>query len=156
MLSRVRDQRPSHNNSAWITSSVAVSRAKLLYYRAFAYLYGIAGGFFASRVMVNSNWTRGHVAALWKRSPPPTVVFPPCDTTELEVKPPALQYTLLSNTDSHHFLIGIASAINNFGSCNTPAQMVRNAMSGFDPVDRLSFLALNCLNISVLSRYAPP
>eukprot|EP00903_Cladosiphon_okamuranus_P009804 g9320.t2 len=51
MLSRVRDQRPSHNNSAWISSSVAVSRAKLLYYRAFAYLYGIAGGFFASRVM---------------------------------------------------------------------------------------------------------
>ena len=86
MLSRVRDQRPSHNNSAWITSSLAVSRAKLLYYNAFAYLYGIAGGFFASRVMVNSTWTRGHIAALWKRSPPPTVVFPPCDTSELEVK----------------------------------------------------------------------
>eukprot|EP00903_Cladosiphon_okamuranus_P009803 g9320.t1 len=87
MLSRVRDQRPSHNNSAWISSSVAVSRAKLLYYRAFAYLYGIAGGFFASRVMVNSSWTRGHIAALWKRSPPPTVVFPPCDTSELENLP---------------------------------------------------------------------
>lgn len=84
MLSRVRDQRPSHNNSAWISSSVAVSRAKLLYYRVFAFMYGIAGGF-ASRVMVNSSWTKGHIVALWKRSPPPTVVFPPCDTSELEV-----------------------------------------------------------------------
>ncbi|CAM9401318.1 unnamed protein product [Scytosiphon promiscuus] len=86
MLSRVRDQRPSHNNRTWITSSVAVSRAKVLYYRAFAFMYGIAG-FFAERVMVNSSWTRGHIAALWKRSPPPTVVFPPCDTSELESLP---------------------------------------------------------------------
>lgn len=85
MLSRVRDQRPSHNNSSWITSSVTVSQAKLLYYRAFARLYGIAGGCFASRVMVNSSWTRGHIAALWKPTPRPTVVFPPCDTSELEV-----------------------------------------------------------------------
>lgn len=83
MLSRVRDQRPSHNNSSWISSSVAVSRAKLLYYRLFAMLYGIVGGF-ASRVMVNSNWTRRHVASLWKRCSP-AVVFPPCDTSELEV-----------------------------------------------------------------------
>lgn len=83
MLSRVRDQRPSHNNSSWISSSVAVSRAKLLYYRLFAMLYGIVGGF-ASTVMVNSNWTRQHVASMWKRSSP-TVVFPPCDTSELEV-----------------------------------------------------------------------
>lgn len=98
----MRDQRPSHNNSAWITSSVAVSRAKLLYYRAFACLYGIAGGFFASRVMVNSTWTRGHIAALWRRSPPPTVVFPPCDTSELEVKQQTavkLPYACVSPTD---------------------------------------------------------
>ncbi|CAN0343896.1 unnamed protein product [Ectocarpus fasciculatus] len=87
MLSRVRDRRPSHNNSAWIASSVAVSWAKLLYYRAFACMYGVAGGFFASRVMVNSSWTRGHIAALWRRSRPPTVVFPPCDTSELETLP---------------------------------------------------------------------
>ncbi|CAN0144663.1 unnamed protein product, partial [Hapterophycus canaliculatus] len=86
MLARVRDQRPSHNNSAWITSSVAVSRAKVLYYRAFAFVYGIAG-FFAARVMVNSSWTRGHIAALWRRSHPPTVVYPPCDTSELESLP---------------------------------------------------------------------
>lgn len=84
MLSRVRDQRPSHNNSSWISSSVAVSRAKLLYYRLFAMLYGIVGGF-ASKVMVNSNWTRRHVASLWKRCSP-AVVFPPCDTSELEVR----------------------------------------------------------------------
>lgn len=100
MLSRVRDQRPSHNNSAWITSSVAVSRVKLMYYRAFARLYGVVGGY-SSRVMVNSTWTRGHIAALWKRSPPPTVVFPPCDTSELEVKQPMLQgLALPSLTDS--------------------------------------------------------
>lgn len=83
MLSRVRDQRPSHNNSSWISSSVAVSRVKLLYYRVFAALYGGVGGF-ASTVMVNSSWTKGHVAALWKLSSP-TIVYPPCDTSELEV-----------------------------------------------------------------------
>ncbi|CAB1114366.1 GT4 [Ectocarpus sp. CCAP 1310/34] len=87
MLSRVRDRRPSHNNSAWIASSVAVSWGKLLYYRAFACMYGVAGGFFASRVLVNSSWTKGHIAALWRHSRPPTIVFPPCDTSELENLP---------------------------------------------------------------------
>ncbi|CAN0465381.1 unnamed protein product, partial [Laminaria digitata] len=85
MLSRVRDQRPSHNNGSWISSSTGVSRAKLVYYHAFAFLYGVAGGF-ASNVMVNSSWTKRHIAALWKRSSP-AVVFPPCDTSELEVTP---------------------------------------------------------------------
>lgn len=83
MLSRVRSQRPSYNNRSWISSRVAVSRAKVLYYRAFAVLYGIAGSF-ASVVMVNSSWTRKHIAAVWRLSSP-TVVFPPCDTAELEV-----------------------------------------------------------------------
>lgn len=83
MLSRVRDQRPSHNNSSWITSSVSVSRAKLLYYKAFASMYGFMGDF-SETVMVNSSWTRGHIAALWRRSSP-SIVYPPCDTSELEV-----------------------------------------------------------------------
>eukprot|EP00904_Undaria_pinnatifida_P014133 jgi/Undpi1/9850/HiC_scaffold_28.g12304.m1 len=85
MLSRVRDQRPSHNNSSWISSSVGVSRAKLLYYHTFAFLYGVVGGF-ASNVMVNSSWTKRHISALWGRSSP-AVVFPPCDTSELESLP---------------------------------------------------------------------
>lgn len=71
---------------------MGVSRAKLLYYHAFAFLYGMVGGF-ASNVMVNSSWTKGHIAALWKRSSP-AVVFPPCDTSELEVRAPVRSKSL--------------------------------------------------------------
>lgn len=83
MLSLVREQRPSYNNGAWISSSIAVSRLKLAYYQAFALFYGLVGSL-ASVVMVNSSWTRRHIDALWKLSSP-AVVFPPCDTSELEV-----------------------------------------------------------------------
>lgn len=79
----MREQRPSYNNGSWISSSVAVSRVKLVYYQAFALFYGLVGSL-ASVVMVNSSWTRRHIEALWKLSSP-VVVFPPCDTSELEV-----------------------------------------------------------------------
>ncbi|CAM9442817.1 unnamed protein product [Choristocarpus tenellus] len=82
MLCQVHERRPAYNNRDWISSRRVVSRAKIIYYHAFALLYGLAGTF-ASVVMVNSNWTRRHIETMWWFSSP-VVVFPPCDTSELE------------------------------------------------------------------------
>jgi alpha-1,2-mannosyltransferase len=38
---------------------------KMLYYRAFAWLYGFMGGG-AHAVMVNSSWTEAHIRSLWR------------------------------------------------------------------------------------------
>lgn len=61
-----------------------VSNVKLIYYRLFAMLYSIVGRY-ATVVMVNSSWTRDHIQQLWKGQA--HVVFPPCDTEELEKLP---------------------------------------------------------------------
>ncbi|CAM9941410.1 unnamed protein product, partial [Discosporangium mesarthrocarpum] len=91
MLSRVRDRRPAYNNRGWISSRLAVSNVKLAYYHAFAFLYGLTGSF-ADVVMVNSNWTRRHIEMMWCwrwgwSCSALAVVFPPCDTSELESLP---------------------------------------------------------------------
>ena len=106
MLQRVRDQRPSYNNSGRIASSVAVSSTKLLYYTWFAAAYSWAGSF-ADSVMVNSSWTSQHIAQLWDmgtqeikagqgaeadagsatRRRRLALVFPPCNTKELSSLP---------------------------------------------------------------------
>ena len=79
MLSVVRERRPTYNNAGGVTSSWAKTYAKLAYYHAFAFLYGLVGRC-AAVVMVNSTWTRNHVAAIWggRRV---SVVYPPCDTS---------------------------------------------------------------------------
>ena len=99
MLQKVREQRPSYNNSGHIASSVAVSSVKLLYYQCFAALYSFVGSF-ADSVVVNSSWTLGHIAELWRLAPsvgpsdydnkPPTpakrrlvLIYPPCNTAAL-------------------------------------------------------------------------
>jgi alpha-1,2-mannosyltransferase len=93
MLNRVRDQRPAHNNASAITSSVTVSSLKLLYYRLFARCYSLVGSF-ADRVVVNSSWTRGHIAELWgfeekkqacsiDKASRLHLIYPPCNTTNL-------------------------------------------------------------------------
>eukprot|EP01034_Spumella_vulgaris_P021323 gene21323-27353_t len=64
MLNKVREQRPAHNNASAITSSVTVSSLKLLYYQLFARCYSLVGSC-ADQVVVNSSWTRGHIAELW-------------------------------------------------------------------------------------------
>lgn len=100
MLSRVRRRDATYNNSAAISASATVSFLKLLYYVAFAGLYGWLGGF-ANVAMVNSSWTGGHVETIWwgaqRRRPP--VVWPPCDVTKfstLPLKRPLTQHCLVS------------------------------------------------------------
>jgi alpha-1,2-mannosyltransferase len=96
MLQRVHDARPTYNNNTSITSSTTLTSVKLQYYRAFAWLYSLVGTC-ADVVMVNSNWTKGHIDQLWSSphslgqpaSAPSgaLVVFPPCNTTQLQQAP---------------------------------------------------------------------
>ena len=79
MLDRVTKRTLAHNNASFISRSPTLSYGKWLYYKLFAFLYGMAGR--TSHVtMVNSTWTHGHIASLWKR--PAFVCYPPCDTAE--------------------------------------------------------------------------
>lgn len=77
MLSKVSDRRATYNNASFIARSRVLSYLKLLYYKLFAYVYGLAGSC-ADVVMVNSSWTLGHIRALWGKDV--STVFPPCDT----------------------------------------------------------------------------
>ncbi len=64
-MAQVIARRPSHNNSAVISNSAALSFAKSSYYRLFARLYGWTGRW-SSLTMVNSKWTRDHINSIWK------------------------------------------------------------------------------------------
>lgn len=95
MLQRVRDQRPQYNNDARISSSATISYFKLIYYRAFAFLYSLAGSC-AEVAFVNSSWTEGHISGLWGTSkakgtgpytPRLVKVFPPCNIEEFSQIP---------------------------------------------------------------------
>jgi hypothetical protein len=88
MLARVGRRDCTYNNARAISSSVPRTLAKLLYYRAFACVYGFVG-MFPDVVMVNSTWTHGHIARLWWRrwQLSAEVVHPPCDVSELEAIP---------------------------------------------------------------------
>ncbi|KAI2505068.1 ALG11 mannosyltransferase N-terminus [Fragilaria crotonensis] len=84
MLAMVWDRRPSYNNDTTVTNSPITTYVKLVYYFVFAGLYSLAGSM-CCLVMVNSSWTRNHIASLWigaKRRI--HTVFPPCDTESLK------------------------------------------------------------------------
>ncbi|KAI9029386.1 asparagine-linked glycosylation protein 11 [Hyaloraphidium curvatum] len=82
MLSKVDRGISDFNNSTAITSSPFLTRAKLMYYKAFAALYGFVGSY-ADVVMVNSTWTRNHIDSIWRVPDRTTIVYPPCDTESL-------------------------------------------------------------------------
>jgi alpha-1,2-mannosyltransferase len=84
MLSKVAERRPTYNNDDEITSSVVRTYVKLVYYHIFAFLYGVAGGWFTDVIMVNSTWTGNHIRSIWKTRKDVQVVYPPCDTTRLQ------------------------------------------------------------------------
>ncbi|CAG8483898.1 8426_t:CDS:2 [Ambispora leptoticha] len=81
MLKKVQARRPAFNNNQRITSSIIFSYGKLIYYYAFAFLYGLSGGLFTDIVMVNSSWTKNHIDQIWRIDS--HIVYPPCDTDEL-------------------------------------------------------------------------
>lgn len=78
MLSKVSNRHATYNNASFITKSRILSSMKLMYYKLFASIYGLAGSC-ADVIMVNSSWTYGHIKTLWK-SNNVVIVYPPCDT----------------------------------------------------------------------------
>ncbi|KAL3500303.1 hypothetical protein ACH5RR_039396 [Cinchona calisaya] len=86
MLSRVRGRSSMYNNDALIARSDLLSHCKVIYYRLFSWLYGIVGSC-AHLAMVNSSWTKSHIEILWGIPGRIRLVYPPCDTSGLQVLP---------------------------------------------------------------------
>lgn len=81
MLSRVSQRVESHNNATFISRSSFLSGLKVVYYKVFAYLYGMAGKR-SNVIMVNSTWTFNHIVSLWGVPARTCIVYPPCDVAE--------------------------------------------------------------------------
>lgn len=81
MLQRVSDRESSFNNTSLVSKSSFLTNVKVMYYRIFAYMYGMAGAR-SDFVFVNSTWTYGHIIELWKIMNKTSIVYPPCDITE--------------------------------------------------------------------------
>ncbi|VDO50634.1 unnamed protein product [Haemonchus placei] len=79
MIDLVSRRERTYNNADLIVQNNLLSHAKLLYYRIFAFFYGLCGRA-TEVVMVNGSWTGGHIRRLW-HCPDAKVVFPPCDVT---------------------------------------------------------------------------
>ena len=88
MLERVASRESSFNNDGQVARSKVQSIGKWLYYRAFAVLYGVMGAA-AEVVMVNSSWTRGHIAALWWGAGRKAVSAPRCGRPADRLRPDA-------------------------------------------------------------------
>ncbi|XP_074276655.1 GDP-Man:Man(3)GlcNAc(2)-PP-Dol alpha-1,2-mannosyltransferase [Silene latifolia] len=86
MVSRVRSRSAMYNNDSLVAQSLWLSRCKVLYYSVFSWMYGLVGSC-ANLVMVNSSWTQSHIVKLWKIPERTRRVYPPCDTSGLQVMP---------------------------------------------------------------------
>ncbi|KAH9602507.1 hypothetical protein KSS87_020966 [Heliosperma pusillum] len=86
MVSRVRSRSAMYNNDSLVAQSLWLSRCKVLYYSVFSWMYGLVGSC-ADLVMVNSSWTQSHIVKLWKIPERTRRVYPPCDTSGLQVMP---------------------------------------------------------------------
>ncbi len=81
MLEKVSQRFAAHNNARFIARNPILSGLKLIYYKLFAYVYGMVGAR-SDVIMVNSSWTRNHIVSLWKAFDRTHIVYPPCDTKE--------------------------------------------------------------------------
>lgn len=70
--------------SACFHCSIWFSRCKIFYYLLFSWMYGIVGSC-AHLVLVNSSWTQSHIEKLWRIPDRTKRVYPPCDTSGLQV-----------------------------------------------------------------------
>uniref|UniRef100_A0A6M2E603 GDP-Man:Man(3)GlcNAc(2)-PP-Dol alpha-1,2-mannosyltransferase n=1 Tax=Populus davidiana TaxID=266767 RepID=A0A6M2E603_9ROSI len=86
MISRVRDRNSMYNNDASIARSGWLSWCKMIYYTLFSWMYGFVGSC-AHLAMVNSSWTQSHIEKLWRIPSRIKRVYPPCDTSGLQVLP---------------------------------------------------------------------
>ena len=81
MFERVAQRRATYNNASFVSRSQTLSRVKVVYYKLFAWLYGIAGRR-SDVVLVNSTWTFNHIVSLWQGRDHTFIVHPPCDVQE--------------------------------------------------------------------------
>ncbi|XP_052199828.1 GDP-Man:Man(3)GlcNAc(2)-PP-Dol alpha-1,2-mannosyltransferase [Diospyros lotus] len=98
MISRVRGRSSMYNNNARIAHSTWLSQCKLVYYMFFSWMYGIVGSC-VDLAMVNSSWTYSHIEKLWGICDRIKLVYPPCDTSGLQMLPlerPAQSSTIIS------------------------------------------------------------
>ncbi|XP_078177983.1 GDP-Man:Man(3)GlcNAc(2)-PP-Dol alpha-1,2-mannosyltransferase-like isoform X2 [Carex rostrata] len=86
MIARVTGHSSMYNNDPLIAKSVWLSRCKVVYYSIFSWLYGLVGSC-AHLAMVNSSWTGSHIEKLWKIPSRTRRVYPPCDTSSLQMLP---------------------------------------------------------------------
>ncbi|XP_044462477.1 GDP-Man:Man(3)GlcNAc(2)-PP-Dol alpha-1,2-mannosyltransferase-like [Mangifera indica] len=86
MISHVRERNSMYNNNALIAQSCWLSHCKIFYYTLFSCMYGYVGSC-AHLAMVNSSWTQSHIEKLWRIPDRIKRVYPPCDTSELQVLP---------------------------------------------------------------------
>ncbi|XBI78906.1 hypothetical protein VPH35_088509 [Triticum aestivum] len=86
MVERVKQRNSMYNNNSLISGSIWLSRCKVLYYTIFSWLYGLVGSC-AHLVMVNSSWTRSHIVNIWEVPERMKRVYPPCDTSALQMLP---------------------------------------------------------------------
>eukprot|EP00249_Psilotum_nudum_P007213 c20401_g1_i1 orf=213-1646(-) len=100
MLSRVLDRATMYNNNDLIAGSLLLSLGKVLYYKLFAWIYGIVGRY-TQLAIVNSSWTQSHIETLWNIPERTFRVYPPCDTSALQALP-------LKRCRPHGFFISIA------------------------------------------------
>ncbi|KAL1117745.1 hypothetical protein AAG570_004060, partial [Ranatra chinensis] len=88
MLKRVSSRVVAHNNRGLVARNPILSSIKILYYKIFAWMYGMFGRF-ADTVMVNSSWTEEHINNIWQCPLSTHRVYPPCDTHSLKSLPMA-------------------------------------------------------------------
>ncbi|OVA08539.1 Glycosyl transferase [Macleaya cordata] len=86
MVSRVLQRDPMYNNDPLIARSIWLSRCKVIYYTFFSWMYGFVGSC-AHLAMVNSSWTQAHIVKLWRIPKHTKRIYPPCDTSGLQVLP---------------------------------------------------------------------
>jgi alpha-1,2-mannosyltransferase len=95
-------RRAAYNHASAIAQSPIKTAIKLLYYCAFAILYGAVGSL-ASLVMVNSSWTCNHIRFLWKIPAwrkTIQIVYPPCAVSDLQSLADARQQSSLKDDPS--------------------------------------------------------
>ncbi|CAK1588873.1 unnamed protein product [Parnassius mnemosyne] len=83
MMRRVKHRITSYNNSSLVAKNPLFTWLKLIYYKIFGWLYGVAGRC-ADVVMVNGTWTEEHISEVWRLHYSTHRVYPPCEVAELK------------------------------------------------------------------------
>ena len=83
MLQSVYRRVIAHNNRQVIARNPFLTAGKIMYYKIFAFLYGLVGRT-ADIIMVNSTWTENQINLIWKINPVQCFcIYPPCDIEKL-------------------------------------------------------------------------